>query len=240
MFLIHCVLKGTTSLYPEAVAVKSVEDPSAKLKPVKMDDFFKLDYRTGSLTNQLTNERMEVFPVIQWAKLKERLTKEIDEYAPLALAIIGSMLGSAFVGELMDEIGEPEILMKHLADLAAASGWGVISMTGDVRYGSKYVVAVANCVFCEGAELASNPRCNFVEGILKGIADSVFGTPHKVREERCAAAGEALCQFVVEEAWPESEPGMGANDVDLREWGVKNVEDLERSFTMGENANTRP
>ena len=103
-------------------------------------------------------------------------------------------------------------------------------MTGDIRYGSRFTVAVANCVFCEKEELASTPQCGFLEGILKGIADRVFGTPHKVLEERCAATGEALCQFIVEESWPDSETIAGTKDSRFRDRGLKNVEDLEKAF----------
>jgi len=101
--------------------VSSVENPPAKLKPVKMGDFFRLDYRTGSVTNLLTNKRMQILPTIRWGKLRKELTQEIDEHAPLALTLIGSALGSAFVEEMIDEIGDPEALAKHLTDLATAA-----------------------------------------------------------------------------------------------------------------------
>jgi predicted hydrocarbon binding protein len=210
--------------------VKSVQDRSVKLKPVKIDDFFRLEYRTGSITSRLTDDRMQILPAVRWSKLKEALAQEIDEYAPLALTVIGSTLGSAFVEKMIDEIGEPEALAKHLTDVATAAGWGVVSMTGDIRYGSRYVVTVANCAFCEKEELASTPQCSFLEGILKGMARSVYGTPHKVSEERCSAMGEALCQFIVEECWSDSETGTSREKKGLRISELKNVEDLEKGF----------
>jgi predicted hydrocarbon binding protein len=169
---------------------------------------------------------MQILPAVRWSKLKEVLSQEIDEYAPLALTVIGSALGSTFVERMMDEVGDPEALAKHLADLATAAGWGVVSMTGDVRYGSRYVVTVANCAFCEKEELASTPQCSFLEGILKGMAGRVYGTPHKVSEERCSAMGEALCQFTVEECWSDSETATSGEKKGLRVSELKNVEEL--------------
>ena len=199
-----------------------------KVEPAKMDDFFRLDYRTGSVTSLLTNERMQVIPAIKWVELKEKLTQETHEYAPLVVVRLGAALGSAFIEEMMSELSDPESLAKHLSDLAAAAGWGVISMTGDLRYGSRYTVAVANCVFCHDEDLASAPQCGVLEGILKGMADRVYGTPHKVREDRCAAMGEALCQLSVEEASYDSETGESLEGRPVRAQGLQNVEDLEK------------
>jgi predicted hydrocarbon binding protein len=168
-------------------------------KPVKMDDFFTLNFRTGAVHNQLTDERVHVIPALRWKRLREKLAREFGEQAPLIMSYIGSSLGSSFAEELIANISDPEALARHLSDVSAAAGWGILSMIGDTRYGSRYLVTVTNCIFCEKEGRAESPRCDFLVGAVKGMADSIYGTPHKVWEERCEAMGESVCQLVVEE-----------------------------------------
>jgi hypothetical protein len=42
--------------------------------------------------------------------------------------------------------------------------------------------------------------------------------------------GEALCQFIVEECWSDSETGTDSDKKGLRVSELKNVEDLEKGF----------
>jgi predicted hydrocarbon binding protein len=171
-----------------------------RITPNKIDDFFTLDLRTGAIFNQLTEQRVQVIPVLRWAKLKEELYRQFSEKAQLIISIIGFNLGGSLAEESMAQISEPVALTKFLSDVMASAGWGVFSFTGDTQYGSKLVISVANCGFCDKEnELSALPQCDFLGAALKGIADKVYGTPHKVREDRCAAKGEVLCQFEIEE-----------------------------------------
>ena len=172
---------------------------SERVKPVKMDDFFTLNFRTGAVHNQLTDERVQIVPALRWKRLREKLAREFGGQAPLIMSYIGSSLGSSFAEEMIANISDPEALARHLSDMSAAAGWGILSMVGDTRYGSRYMVTVTNCIFCDREGLAESPRCDFLVGTIKGMADTIYGMPHKVREERCAAMGESVCQLVVEE-----------------------------------------
>ncbi len=167
---------------------------------MKMNDFFTLYFRMGVIFDQLTEQRVQVIPLLGWTKLKERLIREFPEQAPLVISIIGSTLGWSFAEETMGQIGDPEAVVKFLSDVMTSAGWGVFSTVGDTRYGSKFVFSVANCIFCDKEEeLSAVPQCDFLVAALKGMADRVYGIAHRVREERCAAKGESVCQFEVEE-----------------------------------------
>lgn len=165
-----------------------------------LEDFFALDFRTGSLVSRLTEERVQVIPTLKWKKLKDDWTREFQEKdASLVISHVSATLGAAIASDMMKYLGDPVTLVKNVADLSAAAGWGVIAMTGDVRYGAKFDVTVANCVFCDKEDLADSPQCDFLLGAIKGMADRIYGTPHRVTEESCAAMGHALCEFDVEE-----------------------------------------
>jgi len=164
-----------------------------------IDDFLTLDYRAGAIYNRLTEERAQVIPVLPWRKLKDSLMREFRHEAPLIMSLVGSTLGASVAEEMMAKVSDPEALVKYLSDMLASLGWGVFSMVGDTRYGSKFVVSVANCGFCEKEDLAYSPQCHFLLAAIKGMADTVYGTPHRVSEERCAAKGDGVCLFEVAE-----------------------------------------
>ncbi len=147
----------------------------------------------------MTEERVQVIPILPWRKLKDNLTREFRHQAPPIISLVGSTLGASVAEEMMAKISDPEALVKYLSDMLASSGWGVFSMVGDTRFGSKFVVSVANCGFCDKEDLAYSPQCHFLMAALKGMADTVYGTSHRVSEERCAAMGDSVCLFEVEE-----------------------------------------
>ncbi len=171
----------------------------AKVSTGGLGDFYRLDYKTGAVFNQLTEERVQVIPAVVWKVLRKRLAEEFKEKAPAIDSEIGAMLGSSFAEEIMEFISDPEILIRRMSEMAAAAGWGVFSILGDTRYGSEFTVTVANCAFCDKQGLSDSPQCDFLVGVIKGMTDAVFGTPHRVYEVDCAAMGECVCQVEVEE-----------------------------------------
>jgi predicted hydrocarbon binding protein len=176
-----------------------MERAAAKVNSPGLDEFFRLDYKIGAVSNQLTEERVQLIPAIVWKVLRERLAEKFEERAPALNSEIGFILGSSFAEQIMRQISDPEILAKRMAETAAAAGWGIFSMSGDTRYGSKFTVNVANSAFCDKQELSNSPQCDFLVGVIKGMAETVFGTPHRALEVGCTAMGECVCQVEVEE-----------------------------------------
>jgi predicted hydrocarbon binding protein len=173
---------------------------SVRANQGRLEDFFTLDFRTGSIVNQMTEERVHVIPTLDWRRLREDLASEFQgKEASFILSRVSSIMGATIAREMMKFLSEPASLVNNIADLSAAAGWGVISMTGDIQYGGAFEVTVTNCVFCDKEELAHSPQCDFLVGAIKGMADSIYGTPHRVSEETCAAMGHSFCRFKVEE-----------------------------------------
>jgi predicted hydrocarbon binding protein len=175
----------------------------AKVRAARLEEFYRLDYKTGAVLNQLTEERVQVIPVVLWKVLRQRLAEEFREKALAIDSEIGSILGSSFSEQIMEFISDPEMLLKRMSEIAAAAGWGVFSILGDTRYGTKFTVTVANCAFCDNQGLSDSPQCDFLIGVIKGITETVFGTPHRVSEVECAVMGECVCQIEVEETGEE-------------------------------------
>ena len=169
----------------------------------KLTDFYRLDYRIGAVFNEVTEGRVQLIPAGAWKVLRARLVHDFEERGPRAMFEIGLPLGSSFADELMQHISDPVVLMRRLTDMAAAAGWGIFSVVGDLQYGSQLTVTAANCVFCENQEMSTSPQCDFLVGTIKGMVDRIYGAPHKVWEERCAAMGESACQTIVEESTEE-------------------------------------
>ncbi len=186
-----------------------MEERPEKPRAANMDDFFTLQYRTGTIFNQLTEQRAQVVPVLQWKKLKANLTRQFGHKASLIMSLIGYTLGSSIAEEIMANLAEPEAFSRYLSDVLAATGWGIFSIHGDTQYGSKYIVSAANCGFCDKEDLADSPQCHFLVGALKGMADTLYGVPHTVSESRCAAMGDSVCEMVVEEC---GDPGARCAD----------------------------
>ena len=172
---------------------------SLKDKLAKPNDFYRLDYRTGAVFNQVTDERVQVIPSRTWRLLKKLLDHDFKEKGSSIMFEIGAALGLSFAEEMMRQITDPEVLARRLPDMAAALGWGVFSMVGDMRYGSRFTVSVANCIFCDQESPADSPQCDFLVGVIKGAADIVFGSSHRVNETRCEAMGDSVCLVQVEE-----------------------------------------
>ncbi len=169
----------------------------------KLTDFYRLDYRTGAVINEVTEGRVQLVPAGTWKVLRARLFLDFEERGPLAMFEIGFTLGSSFADEMMKHISDPVVLVRRLTDMAAAAGWGILSVVGDLQYGSQLTITAANCVFCDNQDMSTSPQCDFLVGTVKGILDRVYGAPHKVWEERCAAMGDSACQTYAEESTEE-------------------------------------
>jgi predicted hydrocarbon binding protein len=157
-----------------------------------------------------------VVPALPWRNLRHRITEKFGGHASALLFETGLILGSTFGEEFMTYPGEPDLVIRRLCDLAGAAGWGILVMIGDTQYGSKLNVVVANCIFCDGVTTTTSdqPICDFLTGAVKGITDKVYGTSHRVYEDRCIAMGDSICEVVVlEEEDEDRTPGpvAGAN-----------------------------
>ena len=132
---------------------------SVRADRVRLEDYFTLDFRTGSIVNQMTEERVHVIPTLDWKRLRDDLAGEFrGEGASLVISRVSSILGATIAREMMKFLTDPVSLVDNIADLSAAAGWGVIVMTGDTRYGGAFEVTVTNCVFCDKQELAHSPQ----------------------------------------------------------------------------------
>lgn len=84
-------------------------------------------------------------------------------------------------------------------------GWGHFYLAMlDIESG-RLVVEVDSSPFAEAYKVAIPDQrealdsvCHLIRGVLGGLADGLFGSPVRAREERCLAVGGANCRFEIE------------------------------------------
>src|SRR5207247_5212635 len=91
------------------------EKPPQRGSP-KRTDFYRLDYRTGAVVNEVTEGRVQLIPSGTWKVLRARLVLEFEERGPLAMFEIGFTMGSSFADEMMTHISDPVVLVRRLTD----------------------------------------------------------------------------------------------------------------------------
>ena len=92
-----------------------------------------------------------------------------------------------------------EGFFRYLATAGPSQlGWGHWHYT---RPGANRIeVEVDNSPFVHGIGAAAHPICAPIAGMLTAIGGLVFDGSADVREEACAAMGNAACKFVVQRA----------------------------------------
>src|ERR1700689_4759156 len=88
----------------------------------RLEDFFTLDFRTGSIVNQMTEERVHVIPTLDWKRLRDDLASEFEgKEASFIISHVSSILGATIAREMMKFLSGPVSLVNNIADLSAAA-----------------------------------------------------------------------------------------------------------------------
>lgn len=196
--------------------------PSPDLELTVSKDLFRWDEARGAISFTPANRRVFIVNARSWDAVEHDLfAKLLKGAAPLILEM-GNAYGQATALDYRSVTGDPERLATYFEHLGTVSGWGRFSLSGDLAKGSRITVRVSDCVFCGSRRTTAgrtNP-CHFMMGVCKGIADTVFGSPHSVQETKCSARGNEVCEFSIsrsagaeKEVWPP-----GPNPVSGGSW----------------------
>lgn len=88
-----------------------------------------------------------------------------------------------------------DALLATIAATAPQLGWGIWQFT---REGGAIRLIVRNSPFAAGHGAAPHPVCAPIRGMLLAVGGMVLGTPVRVQELRCAAMGDAQCEFEIQ------------------------------------------
>ena len=92
---------------------------------------------------------------------------------------------------------DPEGLMRIIAATAPHLGWGL--WTFDLAPG-RLTLEVRNSPFAAGHGPSPTPVCHAIKGMVRAVAEPIFGARARVAELTCTATGAQTCCF---EALPE-------------------------------------
>lgn len=90
-----------------------------------------------------------------------------------------------------EEAGE---LLRTTAETAAQLGWGLWTIQSDQAAGT-LSLTVGNSPFAEGHGPSDVPVCAAITGIVKALAELIYGEPAICEEVHCAAQGNTDCRF---------------------------------------------
>src|SRR5487761_341457 len=162
------------------------------------ENFYGIDSSTGKITMRQGTDRVFVFSAKGWSVLVRRICSSFDSGADVIFFEMGQHYGSSIALGVKNEGADYERSIRQLIQRAIFSGWGKVSVSGNLPSGKNLALRLDSCVFCDGRK-SSKPSCNFFRGILSGIAQTLYGRSFKVIEEQCIASGNQCCKFVLEE-----------------------------------------
>lgn len=87
----------------------------------------------------------------------------------------------------------PEGLLEGVASKASQLGWGVWRFSRGVS--GELHLEVQNSPFAHGHGPSATPVCAAIAGMLRAVAERVFGTAVSAHEHACAAMGSDACRF---------------------------------------------
>jgi predicted hydrocarbon binding protein len=159
---------------------------------------FELDSAKGVVRNRLTKGRTFMIGSSAWTEICEDIRSIYLSAGPTLIERMGFIYGQNMGRSARRRQTDPAAFFEYVAELASHAGWanGTLNAgdptTGSARFG------VENCIFCADVAGRAEPICEFMSGVIRGIADEILGGVQVVTEEACSAKGREECIFFLE------------------------------------------
>ena len=114
-------------------------------------------------------------------------------------------MGTSFGQDLKREDWTAKGIMEILPSVGRSIGWGRWGFSGDEERWKKFNAKVSECPNCVYEQPGTPPLCDLLVGVLNGLADEIFQSPHVVTEARCGYQKDGVCEFFIEETAEKSE-----------------------------------
>jgi predicted hydrocarbon binding protein len=168
------------------------------LDEVMRSQLFELDSARGVVRNRLTKGRTFMIGSSAWTQICEDIRSVYLSAGQTLIERMGFVYGTNMGRAAHRRNTEPAAFFDYITELASQAGWGNITLSaGDPTTGSARF-RVENCIFCADVEPCADPVCEFMSGVIRGIADEILGGEHVVTEESCSANGQEQCTFFLE------------------------------------------
>ncbi|WP_340817809.1 V4R domain-containing protein [Methanolobus sp. WCC4] len=184
----------------------------------------KKDMDIESIANEL--ERMDVVLDIEWGVSKNRVIQSVDfplhiigdravliraktfvnflnvlnEHVPQSeglLTIVGLRNGEG-AARYLKEVADMDDsnFMDLLGELLVAAGWGVLEHDMDITE-LKGTARMIDSFIAGEYEDSDVPVCGYISGFIAGYISESLGKVVQVRETRCKAMGDTLCEHII-------------------------------------------
>ena len=152
----------------------------------------------GKMQDPILGGRVFVLSARSWIEMQRTLYDILNPPTTRALLWhIGKRYGIALARRAKEYSSDVEKAAEILADMATQSGWGYVELVGNLAKAGELVIEVEDCVFCIGFRDSQETECKFLEGVLTGIIEDLYGGGYTVGEVKCMARNNEKCIFVV-------------------------------------------
>jgi predicted hydrocarbon binding protein len=178
----------------------------------EIEEFFEHDLEMGPRETNLKNHAF-LMRKRDWQMLQDAIYDTFLKGAPPLLYEMGQRLGSSIAGDLEKLSPKPGAMLSHLEELARASGWGIVSVHGDLGLGTKLTFRVQESPFCAcNSPLEKNTySCHLVSGLVTGMVERIYGWPYTALERKCVRDGHDWCEIVATQSMAPERPARRWN-----------------------------
>ena len=173
--------------------------PQQGIRHGNIREFYETDGDEGSISRKFgSNGRVFTLSATGWSAVVEEIRIRFDSGAELLLFEMGQYYGTSLALEIMKYEIDYTKAVNGLLQSASYSGWGKISVKGDLPNGKDISVTVVDCISCHEPNMRKS-SCTFLRGMIDGVAETLYGQPFKIRETRCMASENDCCEFMLED-----------------------------------------
>jgi predicted hydrocarbon binding protein len=91
-----------------------------------------------------------------------------------------------------------EEIVRFMCRMGGQIGWGHFELVELDPGAGRLVVQVQDSPFAEAYGAAEHGVCHFIRGVMAGLGAGIFDAEVEAVETRCAAKGDAHCQFAIQ------------------------------------------
>ncbi len=178
----------------------------------EIEEFFEHDLEMGPRETNLKNHAF-LMRKRDWQMLQDAIYDTFLKGAPPLLYEMGQRLGTSIAGDLEKLSPKPGATLVHREELSRASGWGIVSVHGDLALGTKLTFKIQESPFCAcNSPLEKNTySCHLVSGLVTGIVERIYGWPYTALERKCVRDGHDCCEIVVTQSMAPERPARRWN-----------------------------
>jgi predicted hydrocarbon binding protein len=178
----------------------------------EIEEFFESD---AQMDSRETNLKSQAFLMRKrdWQSLQDAIYDTFLKGAPPLLFEMGERLGRSMASDLEKISTRPGVMLSHLEEVSRASGWGIVSVHGDLSLGKKLTFRVQESPFCSCKSPLENNTysCHLVSGFVNGVVERVYGWPCSSIERSCVRDGHDCCEIVVTQSMAPARPARRWN-----------------------------